>query len=58
MYENNPLSYIVEQAGGAATNGRQRVLDIEPTSLHQRSPLFLGSAEDVGIVLEFLGGKR
>ncbi len=43
LYECNPLAYIVEQAGGKATNGRQRILDIKPESLHQRSPLFIGS---------------
>jgi fructose-1,6-bisphosphatase I len=58
MYENNPLAFIVEQAGGAATDGRQRILDILPESLHQRTPLFIGSREDVKIVQEFLAGKR
>jgi fructose-1,6-bisphosphatase I len=58
MYENNPLGYIVEQAGGAASNGTQRVLDIQPTSLHQRSPLFIGSREEVRLVEEFLSGRR
>jgi fructose-1,6-bisphosphatase I len=57
MYENNPLAYIVEQAGGAATDGRERVLDLLPTSLHQRSPLFIGSAEEVKIAQDFLEGK-
>jgi len=47
MYENNPLAYIVEHAGGAASDGRQRILDIQPDSLHQRSPLFVGSVEEV-----------
>jgi len=58
MYENNPLGYIVEQAGGAASDGTQRILDIQPTSLHQRSPLFIGSREEVRLVEEFLSGKR
>ena len=58
MYENNPLSYIVEQAGGSASDGKQRILDIVPEKLHQRSSLFIGSAEDVKIVEEFLAGKR
>jgi fructose-1,6-bisphosphatase I len=58
MYENNPLAYLVEQAGGAATNGKERVLDVVPTSLHQHSPLFIGSAEEVRVVQEFLDGKR
>ncbi|MDX1366959.1 class 1 fructose-bisphosphatase [Pseudomonas sp.] len=47
MYEANPMSFIIEQAGGAATNGSQRILDIQPTSLHQRVPVFLGSKEEV-----------
>jgi len=58
MYENNPLAYIVEQAGGLATDGRQRILDIQPTSLHQKSPLFIGSAEDVRTAQDFLAGAR
>ncbi len=58
MYENNPLAYIVEQAGGAASDGKQRILDIVPEKLHQRAPLFIGSAEDVKIAEEFLAGKR
>ena len=41
-YEANPLAWIAEQAGGAASDGRQRILDIEPKSLHQRTPLFIG----------------
>jgi fructose-1,6-bisphosphatase I len=47
MYEANPMSFIIEQAGGAATNGCQRILDIQPTSLHQRVAVFLGSKEEV-----------
>jgi len=43
MYECNPFAFIVEVAGGKATNGVQRILDIQPTELHQRSPLFIGS---------------
>lgn len=58
MYENNPLGYIVENAGGAASDGTRRILDIQPESLHQRTPLFIGSAEDVKIAEEFLAGKR
>lgn len=58
LYENNPLAYIVEQAGGAASDGKQRIMDIQPTKLHQKTPLFIGSEEDVRIVEEFLAGKR
>jgi fructose-1,6-bisphosphatase I len=47
MYEANPLAFIVEQAGGAATDGRNRILDIHPNDLHQRSPLYIGSKTDV-----------
>jgi fructose-1,6-bisphosphatase I len=47
MYEANPMAMIVEQAGGAATNGTQRILEIQPESLHQRVPVFLGSKEEV-----------
>ncbi|HBM07482.1 MAG TPA: class 1 fructose-bisphosphatase, partial [Pseudomonas sp.] len=47
MYEANPMSFIIEQAGGAATTGTQRILDVQPESLHQRVPVFLGSKEEV-----------
>ncbi len=47
MYEANPMSLIIEQAGGAATDGRQRILDIQPASLHQRVAVFLGSKNEV-----------
>ena len=47
LYEASPLAFIVEQAGGAATDGKERILDIQPTELHQRTPLYIGSANDV-----------
>ena len=47
MYEANPMSWLVEQAGGAATDGRQRILDVPVTKLHQRVPVFLGSRNEV-----------
>ena len=47
LYEANPMSLIVEQAGGAATTGRQRILDLQPTQLHQRVPVVLGSKNEV-----------
>ena len=47
MYEANPMGWLVEQAGGAATNGRQRILDIEPSELHQRVSVVLGSRNEV-----------
>jgi fructose-1,6-bisphosphatase I len=54
MYEANPLSYIIEQAGGRSSNGKERILDIKPGSLHQRTPLFIGSEEDVLLAEKFL----
>jgi fructose-1,6-bisphosphatase I len=47
MYEASPLAMVTEQAGGRASNGTQQILDVVPTSLHQRVPLLIGSAEDV-----------
>ena len=54
MYECNPMAFIVEQAGGRASNGKQRILEIQPKSLHQRTPIFIGSEEDVLLVEKFL----
>ncbi len=54
VYECAPLSYIVEHAGGRASDGRRRILDIVPTALHQRIPLVIGSEEDVREAEEFL----
>ena len=50
MYEANPIAFLAEQAGGAATVGLTRVLDVEPTSPHQRSPLIMGSIRNVEVV--------
>jgi fructose-1,6-bisphosphatase I len=47
MYEANPLAFIVEQAGGLATDGKRRVMEMQPTDLHQRVPLFIGSKKMV-----------
>jgi fructose-1,6-bisphosphatase I len=47
LYEANPMAFIFEAAGGKAFAGKQRVLDVEPTELHQRVPLVIGSAQDV-----------
>lgn len=55
LYECNPMAFILEQAGGKATDGRgNRILEIEPTELHQRTPIFLGSAAMVDKVESFL----
>ena len=53
MYEANPMALLVEQAGGAATTGRQRILDIQPTHLHQRVPVILGSKNEVSRVTAY-----
>lgn len=58
MYEASPLAYLVEQAGGVATTGRERILDIEPQALHQRVPLIIGSPENVAEVEKCLLGSR
>jgi fructose-1,6-bisphosphatase I len=53
MYEANPMAMIIEQAGGAATDGRQRILDVAPHKLHQRVPVFLGSKAEVERVTSY-----
>jgi fructose-1,6-bisphosphatase I len=55
MYEANPMAFIVEQAGGAATDGRRRILDIPPAKLHQRVPVILGSKNEVERVTAYHG---
>jgi fructose-1,6-bisphosphatase I len=57
MYECNPLAWIVEQAGGVATNGNIRILDIKPENIHQRTPLYIGSSNLVNKAMEFLNQK-
>ncbi len=54
MYEANPIAFLAEQAGGVATDGKQRILDVVPTSLHQRTPLLVGSAEEVNLLMHML----
>jgi fructose-1,6-bisphosphatase I len=54
LYECAPLSFIAEQAGGASSDGRQRILDIQPESLHQRTPIFVGNRELVEQAVEFI----
>ena len=58
LYEAHPMAFIVEQAGGAATDGAQRILDIVPTSLHQRVPVFLGSKNEVERVTRYHSEKN
>ncbi|MGC1550065.1 MAG: class 1 fructose-bisphosphatase [Rhodanobacter sp.] len=53
MYEANPMAFIVEQAGGAATTGRERIMDLQPTALHQRVPVFLGSKSEIEVATHY-----
>jgi fructose-1,6-bisphosphatase I len=57
MYEANPMGFLVEQAGGTASDGRQRILDIQPTALHQRVPVFLGSRKEVERATRYHEGR-
>ena len=53
MYEANPMSLLVEQAGGAASTGRRRMLDVQPTGLHMRVPVFMGSKTEVEAAVRY-----
>jgi len=55
LYEASPLAFIAEAAGGAATDGERAILDIVPKELHQRTPLVIGSRDDVAFVQETVG---
>lgn len=55
LYEVAPMSFVIEQAGGAASTGTMRTMDVEPEKLHQRVPIFIGSRTEMGIMEEFLG---
>jgi fructose-1,6-bisphosphatase I len=55
LYEANPIAFLAEQAGGAASDGRQRLLDLQPTGLHQRTPLVVGSREEMELLHDVLG---
>jgi fructose-1,6-bisphosphatase I len=54
LYEANPIAFLAEQAGGSATSGSERILGIRPQSLHQRTPLSVGSREDVALLERFV----
>ena len=47
MYEDNPMSFLIEQAGGASSTTDMRIMDVQPTQIHQRVPVVLGSSEEV-----------
>src|SRR6185295_10573934 len=54
LYEANPMAFLAEQAGGMATDGKDRILDIQPDSLHQRTSLVVGSREEVELLRQFV----
>jgi fructose-1,6-bisphosphatase I len=58
QYEAAPMGFLVEQAGGRASTGGERILDVEPRSPHQRVPIMIGSTEDVALAEEFVAGRR
>jgi fructose-1,6-bisphosphatase I len=57
MYECNTMAFIAEQAGGAASTGSERVLDVKPTELHQRVPMFVGSKNMVDLAVAMLNDE-
>ncbi len=58
IYEANPVAWLVEQAGGAATDGQRRILDLLPTRIHQRVPLVFGAVEEVALIASYHGGME
>ncbi len=56
LFELNPMAYLIEQAGGAATNGCVPILDLQPEALDQRAPIYIGCVDDVAKATEFLNG--
>ncbi len=58
MYECNPMAFIIEAAGGRASNGKKRILEIQPQALHERTPIFIGSEDDVKMVEEFMAKEE
>jgi fructose-1,6-bisphosphatase I len=58
VYECNPMAFLIENAGGRATDGNERILDKKPESLHERCPIFIGSEEDVLLVEKFMRGEK
>lgn len=61
LFELNPMAFLIEQAGGAASDGRQPILDLQPQQIHERSPVFIGCKKDVALAEELIremeGGK-
>mmetsp|Transcript_30351 Transcript_30351/g.35036 ORF Transcript_30351/g.35036 Transcript_30351/m.35036 type:complete len:92 (+) Transcript_30351:34-309(+) len=58
LYEAAPMAMLIEQAGGKASTGTGRILDVVPTKLHQRVPVFLGSRDEIDLCLSFRAGSQ
>lgn len=58
LYEAIPMSYLIEEAGGLSSDGSKPILDIEPTELHERTPIFLGSENDVKELLKIIAKHK
>jgi fructose-1,6-bisphosphatase I len=58
VYECNPIAFIAEQAGGVASEGKKRILEIRPKSLHQRSPFYVGSKNMVRRIEDFIDERK
>jgi fructose-1,6-bisphosphatase I len=54
LYEANPIAFLAEQAGGMAVDGQRNILDIVPNDLHQRTPLLVGSREEIELLMKML----
>jgi len=54
LYEANPMAFIIEQAGGVATNGKDRILELKPEALHQRTPLYMGNEFEINLIHHYL----
>ncbi|MCD6187115.1 MAG: hypothetical protein J7K09_03025, partial [Desulfuromusa sp.] len=54
LFELNPMAFLIEQAGGAASDGRQPILDLQPQQIHERSPVFIGCKKDVAMAEELI----
>jgi len=57
LYETAPLAYLIEQAGGSASTGTEDILDVIPDKLHARTPLIIGSKEEVKLVKSFIDDR-
>jgi fructose-1,6-bisphosphatase I len=57
-YEANPMAFIIEQAGGKASNGHQDIMQLTPENIHQRVPLFIGCSYDVSLVEEYIRREK